>query len=51
MKQAIKLNESQLYEIIFESVQQLLSELDWKTYTNTARKREKQGKKIKVVSY
>lgn len=47
MKQAIKLNESQLYEIIFESVQQLLSELDWKTYTNTARKREKQGKKDK----
>ena len=47
MKQTIKLNESQLREIIEESVQQVLSELDWKSYTNAAKKREKQGKKDK----
>lgn len=47
MKQTIKLNESQLREIIEESVQQVLSELDWKSYANAAKKREEQGKKDK----
>ena len=39
MKQnTIKLNEGQLKKIVAESVQKVLSELDWKTYANAANK-------------
>ena len=37
-KNKIRLNESQLHNIISESVKQVLSELDWKTAVNAARK-------------
>ena len=42
-KSRIKLTESQLHNVIKESVKQVLSELDWKTYANAAKKREAQG--------
>lgn len=41
-KSTIKLTESELKEMIEESVKRILSELDCKTYMNTARKRSKQ---------
>ena len=37
-KNRIRLTESQLHNIIKESVKQMLSELDWKTYQNAAKK-------------
>ena len=37
-KKILRLNESQLIEIISESVQAVLNELDWKTYQNAAKK-------------
>lgn len=37
-KKIVRLNESQLIEIISESVQKVLNELDWKTYQNAANK-------------
>ena len=39
----IRLTESQLHKLIKESVKQVLSELDWKTYANAANKRQAQG--------
>lgn len=42
-KNRIRLTESQLHNIIKESVRQMLSELDWKTYANAANKRQAQG--------
>ncbi len=42
-KNRIRLTESQLHSIIKESVKQVLSELDWKTYANAANKRQAQG--------
>ena len=42
MKQTIKINESQLKEMIAETVKNVLSELDWKTYANAAKKRLQQ---------
>lgn len=44
MKKLIGLTEGQLHEMITESVNQILSELDWKTYANYAKKRLQQGK-------
>ena len=41
-KSTVKLTESELKEMIEESVKRILSELDCKTYMNTARKRSKQ---------
>lgn len=38
MKQRIQLKESQLRVMIAESVKEVLSELDWKTYANAAKK-------------
>ena len=35
----VRLTESQLRNVIKESVKQVLSELDWKTYANAAKKR------------
>ena len=40
MKQ-IKLNETELRQVVAESVQRVLSELDWKTYQNAANKANK----------
>lgn len=40
----VRLTESQLHNVIKESVKQVLSELDWKTYANASRKRKEQGK-------
>jgi hypothetical protein len=37
-KQIIRLTESDLHNIVKESVSQVLTELDWKTYMNAARK-------------
>jgi hypothetical protein len=42
MKKIIRLTESDLHNIIKESVNNILSELDWKTYMNAARKRREQ---------
>lgn len=39
MGKNIRLNESQFNELITESVNRILTELDWKTYANAARKR------------
>lgn len=47
MKSTIKLTESELKGMIEESVKRVLSELDWKTYMNAARKRSKQGHSMK----
>ena len=47
MKNTIKLTESELKGMIEESVKRVLSELDWKTYMNAARKRSKQGRSMK----
>lgn len=43
MKRTIRLTESDLHKVISESVRQYLTELDWKTYMNAARKRRDQG--------
>lgn len=43
MKKTIRLNESDLHRIVKESVNRILTELDWKTYANAARKRAEQG--------
>ena len=40
-KNTIRLNESQLHNMISESVKQVLSELDWKTAVNAANKSRK----------
>ena len=40
MKRKIKLTESQLHNIISESVQEILSELDWRTYQSAYEKDE-----------
>ena len=42
-KNRIRLTESQLHNLIKESARQILSELDWKTYANAAKKRYSQG--------
>lgn len=38
-KNIVKLTESELKQIITESVKKVISELDWKTYQNAAKKR------------
>ena len=43
MKQVIRLTESDLHRVIKESVNNILSELDWKTYANASQKRKEQG--------
>lgn len=42
-KQTIRLSEAQLHRVIKESVNKVLSELDWKTYANAARKSKERG--------
>ena len=43
-KQVIKLTENDLHRIIKESVNNVLTELDWKTYANAAERRRHQNK-------
>jgi hypothetical protein len=43
-KKLVRLTEDDLHRIIKESVNNILTELDWKTYANAADKRRKQGK-------
>ena len=43
MKKVIRLTESDLHRIIKESVNNILTELDWKTYANAAKSRQEQG--------
>ena len=44
MKQRIRLTEGDLHRIVKESVNRVLTELDWKTYANYANGRRAQGK-------
>lgn len=44
MGKKVRISEQNLHNIIKESVKQCLTELDWKTYMNAARKRQEQGK-------
>lgn len=46
-KQLIRLTENDLHNIIKESVNNILTELDWKTYMNASRKREKQANELR----
>ena len=48
-KKLIRLTESDLHRIVKESVNRVLTELDWKTYANAARKRALQGADDKVI--
>ena len=43
-KNIIRLTESDLKRVISESVKQIISELDWKTYQNAANKRLRQSR-------
>jgi hypothetical protein len=36
----VRLTEGQLHNVIRESVNQILNELDWKTYASAARKKD-----------
>ena len=42
----VRLTESELKNIISESVRQILTELDWQTYVNAAKKRKQQAKRL-----
>ena len=42
MSKTIKLNRNQLVNLISESTEKIISEMDWKTYANAAKKREQQ---------
>ena len=42
MSKTIKLNKNQLVNLISESTEKIISEMDWKTYANAAKKREQQ---------
>ena len=44
MGRKVRISEQNLHKIIKESVEQYLTELNWKTYMNAARKRQEQGK-------
>ena len=43
-KNIVRLTESQLRGIVKESVKQVISELNWKTYANAAKKAREQGR-------
>ena len=47
MKKTIKLTESDLKQVIKESVNNILAELDWKTYANASKKR----KEIYIINH
>lgn len=44
-KQIIRLNESQLKQIVNETISEMISELDWKTYANAAKVAKEKGDK------
>ena len=44
-KNTVKLSEAQLKKVITESVQRVLSELDWKTYANAMKKASSKSNK------
>ena len=46
MRRRIRLTESDLHKVISESVRQYLTELDWKTYMNAARKAADRAREI-----
>ena len=43
-KKLIRLTEGDLHRIVKESVNKVLTELDWKTYANAAKKAREQGR-------
>lgn len=47
----VRLTESQLHSVIEESVKRMLSELDWKTYANAAKKRHDQYERLSKQPY
>lgn len=47
MKKIVRLTESDLHGIIKNSVKNILSEMDWKTYINASRKRKEQAKRLR----
>lgn len=48
MKKIIRLTESDLHNIVKESVNRALNEMDWKTYMNASRKRKLQGDELRT---
>lgn len=50
-KNTVKLNESQLKKIIAESVKNVLSELDWKTYANARDKARERGEHKRAMKF
>lgn len=46
MKKIIRLTEGDLHRIVKESVSKVLTELDWRTYANAARKRAAQADSV-----
>ena len=44
MKKLVRLNESDLHRVIKESVNKVLTDLDWRTYANAAKKAREQGR-------
>ena len=51
MKQRIRLTESDLHRIVKESVNKLLTELDWKTYDSAMRKAAEKGQWERVGAF
>lgn len=47
----VRFTESQFHSLIKESVRQMLSELDWKTYANAAKKRHDQYERLSKQPY
>ena len=50
-KRTVRLTESELKNIITESVKNIISELDWKTYANAAKKASKRSKQYGDKEY
>ena len=51
MKQRIRLTESDLHRVIKESVRQVLSELDWRTYHSAYEKASEQGDHKRALKF
>ena len=51
MNKPVRITESQLHSIIRESVNNILSEMDWKTYINAANKRKQQADKLRKKDF
>lgn len=50
-KQVIRLTEGDLHKIIKESVKNIISELDWKTYQNARRKANEKGEYDRAMKF